>query len=72
MDFSDLQVLSAGNDAELNQRTRTLLLIRTYTLAFFDKHLRGRKTTLLDRSTPDPLIEAIERFRPAKRRSDQD
>jgi hypothetical protein len=67
MDFSDLPLLSAKNDIELNQRMRVMELIRSYTLAFFDKHVRGMKAPLLDRSTPGQVLESVERFRPAKR-----
>lgn len=67
MDFSDLQVLSAKDSGELDHRTRVLALIRGYTLAFFDKHVRDRKASLLDRSTPGPILESVEKFGPAKR-----
>jgi hypothetical protein len=66
-DFSDLQVLSARDTAERNQRMPVLMFVRSYTLAFFDKHVRDIKAPLLDRSAPDQLLESIERFGPAKR-----
>jgi pimeloyl-ACP methyl ester carboxylesterase len=67
MDFSDLQVLSAKNSIELNQRMRVLALVRSYTLAFFDKYVRGMKAPLLDRSTPDEVLESVEKFSSARR-----
>jgi predicted dienelactone hydrolase len=67
MDFSDLQLLGARNTADLEQRIHVLTVVRSYTLAFFDKYVRGMKAPLLDRSAPDQLIESVERFGPAKR-----
>lgn len=67
MDFSDLMVLSAKNDIELEQRMRVLALVRSYTLAFFDRYVRGMKAPLLDRSTPDQVLESVEKFSPASR-----
>jgi hypothetical protein len=67
MDFSDLQVLSASDSIELKHRMRILALVNNYTLAFFDKYVRGVKAPLLDRSTPDDVLEAVERFSPARR-----
>jgi hypothetical protein len=69
MDFSDLQVLSAKNSIELDHRIRVLALVRSYTLAFFDKYLWGMKAPLLDRSTPDEVLESVQKFSPAKRQN---
>ena len=69
MDFSDLQVLSAKNSIELDHRMRVLALVRSYTLTFFDKYLRGMKAPLLDRSTPDEVLESVQKFSPAKRQN---
>ena len=66
-DFSDLQVLTARNNAELALRLRVLMLIRSYTRAFFDRHVRGMSAALLDHSTPDGILESVERFGPAQR-----
>lgn len=67
MDFSDLPVLSAKTGIELEHRMRVLALVRSYTLAFFDKYVRNMRAPLLDRSTPDQVLESVERFNPAKR-----
>jgi hypothetical protein len=67
MDFSDLMILSAKDDIELEQRRRVLALVRSYTLAFFDQYVRGMKAPLLDRSTPDQVLESVEKFSPARR-----
>jgi hypothetical protein len=67
MDFSDLPLLAAKNDAELRKRLDVMKVVRSYTRAFFDKYVRGMKQTLLESSVPDPLIESIERFAPARR-----
>jgi hypothetical protein len=38
----------------------------SYTLAFFDKYLRGMKPALLDEPPTSEFIEAVQRFEPAK------
>jgi hypothetical protein len=67
MDFSDLQVLSAQSNVELNRRMQVLKLVRNYTLAFFDRYVRGMQTPLLDRDTTNEILESVERFGPARR-----
>ncbi|HVW07994.1 MAG TPA: hypothetical protein VHC90_05400 [Bryobacteraceae bacterium] len=67
MDFSDLRVLSAKDDEELEQRMHVLAAIRSYTLAFFDRYLRGAEAPLLDSAKTDPLIQAVMKFAPGKR-----
>jgi hypothetical protein len=67
MDFSDLQILSAKNSIDVEHRMRVMALVTSYTLAFFDKYVRGMKAPLLDRSAPDQVLEAVERFAPARR-----
>lgn len=69
MDFSDLRILSARNSNELSHRMRVLALIERYTLAFFDNYVKGVKVAPLDRGKPDEVLESVERFRPARRRS---
>lgn len=69
MDFSDLPVLSAQNSADLDHRLRVLARVRSYTLAFFDRYVREPKTPLLDRRTPDEIIESVEKFTPGKRQN---
>lgn len=68
MDFSDLPLLGARNSSEAENRARVLGVIRGYTRAFFDKHLRGMRRTLLDRPGANDLVDAIERFEPTRRR----
>ena len=67
MDFSDLQVVSAKSSIDLEHRMRVLALVRSYTLAFFDKYVRAINAPLLDRSAPDQVLESVERFSPARR-----
>lgn len=67
MDFSDLPLLSANNGMELNQRRRVMQLINSYTVAFFDRHVRGIKAPILDRTAPGQVLESVERFPPARR-----
>ena len=67
MDFSDLPLLAAKNNSELQNRTDVMKVVRNYTRAFFDKHVRGTKGSRLERNVADPLVESIERFGPAKR-----
>jgi len=38
----------------------------SYTLAFFDKYLRGMKPALLDQPPTSEFIEEVQRFQPAK------
>lgn len=68
MDFSDLRVLSAENHMERNQRLQVLALVTSYTRAFFDRHVRGAKASLLDRAEPNEILESVERFRPSRPR----
>jgi hypothetical protein len=44
-----------------------LEVVRNYTRAFFDKYLRGMRAPLLDKKDTNPLVEAVQRFGPAKR-----
>ncbi|MBL8214199.1 MAG: hypothetical protein JNK87_25995 [Bryobacterales bacterium] len=67
MDFSDLQLLSAQNSIERNQRMQVLALVTSYTRAFFDRYVRGMKAPLLDRDKPNEVLESVERFSPSRR-----
>jgi pimeloyl-ACP methyl ester carboxylesterase len=67
MDFTDLPVLSARTSSDQEDRMRVLSLVRRYTLAFFDTYVRGIKAPLLDHSTPDRVLESVEKFSPAVR-----
>jgi pimeloyl-ACP methyl ester carboxylesterase len=67
MDFSDLQILGASNRTEREMRERVLSVVKSYTRAFFDLHLKGLKSTLLDGKRRDQIVDAVETYRPAKR-----
>jgi hypothetical protein len=58
--FIDAALFKPDNDAAaMTQHLKNLQLIRAYTRAFFDKHLKGMRRTLLDEATvrePDVLI----------------
>ena len=69
MDFSDLQVLSAQNSIQLNQRMQVLALVTSYTRAFLDRYVRGVKVPLLDRGKPNEVLESVKRFSPSKRQN---
>ncbi len=67
MDFSDIPLLGASNPAERAMRERVLSVVKSYTRAFFDLHLKGLKSPLLDAGMSDQLVEAVQKFRPTKR-----
>lgn len=67
MDFSDLRILGARDHAEMEARERVLTVVRGYTRAFFDKHVRGMDAPVLDRKPDDPIVEAVHKFAPSKR-----
>lgn len=69
MDFSDLRLLSAENGSQRDQRLAVLALVTSYTRAFFDRHVRGVKASLLDRAAPNEILESVETFRPSKARN---
>jgi predicted dienelactone hydrolase len=62
MSFSDLPVLNARDSAEAATRTRVLRTTSNYTLAFFDKTLRGMKEPLLDGSTTGEFVDLVQKF----------
>jgi len=66
MDFSDLPLLGARERADGEKRAAILATVRSYTLAFFDKYLRGMKPALLDQTPTSEFVEAIQRFEPAR------
>jgi hypothetical protein len=56
--FSDRPLLQAVDDPDKRQEAvRNLQTIRAYTLAFFDKSLRGARNTMLDRMQTDATIK---------------
>jgi pimeloyl-ACP methyl ester carboxylesterase len=67
MDFSDLQVLGAQAPTERETREQVLATVRSYTRAFFDRHIRGMRSPLLEARAPDRFVERIQQFGPAKR-----
>jgi Platelet-activating factor acetylhydrolase, isoform II len=66
-DFTDLPLLQSRDDAEAETRARLLGVVRNYNRAFFDKNLKGMKSTLLDGNAVSEFVEAVEKFEPAKR-----
>lgn len=66
-DFTDLPILGARDSAGEETRARVLAMVRSYTLAFFDKHVRGMSAPLLDSNNEkSEFVEAIQKFAPAK------
>jgi hypothetical protein len=60
--FIDRSLLLAGSDPDKRQQAvRNLETIRVYTLAFFDRSLRGARNTVLDRMEGDATV-MVERF----------
>jgi pimeloyl-ACP methyl ester carboxylesterase len=62
--FMDTNLLAIGNSPAAAKHRLNLQIVREYTLAFFDKYLRGKKDTILERSTnhtPEPDVR-IDRF----------
>jgi hypothetical protein len=68
-DFGDLPLLQSRDSGEAAARARILATVRSYTRAFFDKHLRGSATPLLDHRTTSEFVVAVESFPPARRPS---
>jgi len=66
MDFSDLPLLGARDRADAEEHAAILATVRSYTLAFFDKCLRGMKPELLDQAPTSEFVEAVQRFEPAR------
>lgn len=64
MDFSDLPWLAAHDPADAERRLGVLGAVRNYTLAFFDKYLRGTKPALLEEVPKSEFVEEVERFEP--------
>lgn len=60
--FSDLTLLEAHYDAsKTDHATRNFRIAQSYTLAFFDKYLKGTASTLLDGASPYPGVR-VDRF----------
>lgn len=60
--FADFH-LFASTEAEREAHVRTIQIIRSYTLAFFEKSLRGRTTRLLDGQSPSDARVIVRRFK---------
>ena len=67
IDFSDLPLLAAKNQEEIQRCLDVMRVVRRYSRAFFDKYVRTIKEPLLDSGVPNPLIESVQRFGPSKR-----
>lgn len=66
MDLSDLPVLGARDRVDGKRRAAILAVVRSYTLAFFDRYLRGMKVELLDEPVTSEFVEAVQKFAPTK------
>jgi Platelet-activating factor acetylhydrolase, isoform II len=67
MDFSDLPLLGASDRVDAEKRSAILATVRSYTLAFFDRHLRGVNSELLHEGAPkNEFVDSVERFEPAR------
>jgi hypothetical protein len=66
MDFSDLPWLAARDNADAEKRRGLLAIVRSYTLAFFNKYLRGMKGAMLDQTPTSEFIDEVQRFGPAR------
>jgi len=63
--FSDTPLFAPKVDLEiLAFRFRMMRIVRTYTLAFFDRHLRNEKSQLLNGASTDYPEVTVERFEP--------
>ncbi len=66
MDFSDLSLLAARDASDVERRVAILAVVRSYTLAFFDKYLRGMKAAMPGGAATGKLVERVEVFAPAR------
>lgn len=66
MSFSDLPLLQASDLAEAGIAVQVLAVVRSYTLAFFDKILKDTSTPLLEGSAPVAFVDGIRHFKPGK------
>lgn len=63
--FSDVPLFEPKVDLEtLAFRFRMMRIVRTYTLAFFDRHLKNEKSQLLNGASTDFPEVTVERFEP--------
>lgn len=66
-DFGDLPLLQSRDDAEAAARARVLATVRSYTRAFFDQQLKGLPAPLLDRTSTNELVIAVDAYPPPTR-----
>ena len=71
MHFSDLPLLQASDIEEAQTAVQVLAIVRSYTLAFFDKMLRGTRSPLLEGSVPITFVDGVHHFKPGKRPTKQ-
>ncbi len=71
MHFSDLPLLQASDIEEAETAVQVLAIVRSYTLAFFDKMLRGTRSALLEGSVPVAFVDGVHHFKPGKRPTKQ-
>ena len=67
-DFSDLSYLGAQDSSDAQNRAGVLAVIRSYTLAFFEQTLRGKRSSLLEGGSKPKFVTATRRFPPERRR----
>jgi predicted dienelactone hydrolase len=60
MDFSDLGVLGAGRPEERETKERVLEVVESYVRAFFDRYLKGEKSSFLETKSADRLVDYVE------------
>jgi hypothetical protein len=66
MSFSDLPLLQASGLAEAGIAAQVSAVVRSYTLAFFDKTLKGTRAPLLEGAGPVAFVDGIRQFKPGK------
>jgi hypothetical protein len=66
MSFSDLPLLQATDLAEAGIAAQVLAVVRSYTLGFFDKILKGTRAPLLEGTPPAEFVDGIRHFKPGK------
>jgi hypothetical protein len=63
MSFSDLPILEATDDAQLETQIRIFRAIQSYTRAFFDKTLRGLASPLLIDGAMQDYVDLVRKMR---------
>jgi hypothetical protein len=66
MSFNDSALLEAADEeVQYANSLRTMKIVRTYTLSFFDEVLQGKTHTVLNRTATDDPLVTVEWFPPA-------